>query len=64
MVHLTYLVKLYSVIQLLYSSLEGYIKWSITGVHGTVDLLGRVVLCDPVAVWFSRRINSTFCNRS
>ena len=50
MVQLTYLVELYSVIQLLYSFLEGYIQWSITGVNGTFNLPGKVVLCDPVAV--------------
>ena len=51
-------------IQLLYGSQEGYIQLSVTGVDGTVNLPGRAVLCDPVAVWFSRRIHPTVSNRS
>ena len=50
--------------QLLYGSQEGYIQLSVTGVNGTVDLPGKAVLCDPVAVWFSRRIHPIVCNRS
>ena len=46
--------------QLLYHSL-GYIQLSVTGVNGTVNLPGRAVLCDPLAVSFSR-IHPTVCN--